>query len=176
MTGADAKATPAAYRKPTLADAAAIHALIDQCKPLDLNSRYAYMLLCTHFAGTCAVAERDGALVGFVSGYRKPGDDSVLFIWQVAVSPQGRGQGVAAGLLEEILQRPPRAAVRYLEATISPSNRASWALFESFARKHGARCATETHFREEDFGGQEHEEEQLLRIGPLESPRGIHRG
>lgn len=165
-----------AYRKPTLADAAAIHALIDGCKPLDLNSRYAYMLLCTHFAATCAVAERDGRLLGFASGYRKPGDESVLFIWQVAVSPRGRGEGIGRGLLEEIAARPEQGGVRHLEATIGPSNRASWALFRSFANKRGAECAIQTLFQQKDFGGQQHEEEQLLRIGPLPSPRGNHQG
>jgi L-2,4-diaminobutyric acid acetyltransferase len=176
MSCVETEATRVAYREPTLADAAAVHALIQECKPLDLNSPYAYLLLCTHFADTCAVAERQGSLVGFVSGYRKPADPAVLFIWQVAVSPRGRGQGVGRGLLEEILSRPRHAAVRHLEATISPSNRPSWALFESFARKRGARCATTTLFREEDFGDLEHDEEQLFRIGPLESPRGAQQG
>ena len=176
MSFVEAKTASVVYRKPALADAAAIHALIDECQPLDLNSKYAYMLLCTHFADTCAVAEREGSVVGFVSAYRKPNDHSVLFVWQVAVSERGRGQGVGKGLLEEILTRPEQAAVRNLEATISPSNRPSWALFESFARKRGAKCASQTLFREEDFGSQEHEEEQLLRIGPFESPRGTHQG
>jgi L-2,4-diaminobutyric acid acetyltransferase len=172
MTRVEAKAMSIVYRKPGLADAASIHALIDECKPLDLNSPYAYMLLCTDFADTCAVAQREGRLVGFVSGYRKPDDNSVLFVWQVAVSPRGRKQGVGKGLLEEIIARPEQAAVRHLEATINPSNRASWALFETFAKKRGARCATQTLFREEHFGHQGHEEERLLRISPLESPRG----
>ena len=176
MRAIETKAAVVAYRKPTLADAAAVHALIDECKPLDLNSRYAYMLLCTHFADTCAVAERDGNLLGFVSGYRKPSDDAVLFVWQVAVSPRARGQGVGKELLEEIAARPEQAQVRYLEATIGPSNRASWALFTSFATKHGAACAKEALFEPKDFGGQEHEAEQLLRIGPFESPRRNRKG
>lgn len=174
MTDLEEKATAVVYRKPTLADAAAVHALIDECKPLDLNSTYSYMLLCTHFADTCAIAEQQGSLLGFLSGYRKPGDDSVLFVWQVAVSSRARGKGVASGLLQEVLGRPEQAAVRHLEATISPSNSASWSLFESFAKKRGASCATQTLFQEEDFGGQGHEEERLLRIGPLKSPRGTH--
>lgn len=176
MIDATPKTTVVVYRKPTLEDAGVVHALIEECKPLDVNSQYAYMLLCTHFAGTCAVAEQDGKVVGFVSGYRKPDDKSVLFVWQVAVSPRGRGQGVGQRLLQEILSRTDQAAVRYVEATISPSNRASWALFESLAKKLGARCATQTLFRVEDFGGQEHEEERLLRIGPIESPRSNHQG
>jgi L-2,4-diaminobutyric acid acetyltransferase len=176
MTGIETKTTSVVYRKPTLADAAAIHALIDECRPLDLNSLYAYMLLCTHFADTCAVAEKEGVLAGFASGYRKPADPAVLFVWQVAVSQRGRGQGIGQGLLEEITTRPEQAAIRHLEATISPSNRPSWALFESFAKKRGAKCASQALFQEEDFGGQQHEEERLLRVGPFESPRRTHQG
>jgi L-2,4-diaminobutyric acid acetyltransferase len=145
---------------------------VEECKPLDLNSSYAYMLLCAHFPDTCAVAESEGDLVGFVSGYRKPGDRSVLFVWQVAVSPRARGQGVARRLLDEIVARPEQAAVRHVEATITPSNRASWALFYSFAKERGAACARQTLFEEGDFGDQDHEPELLLRIGPLDAPRG----
>ena len=174
MMDVEAKATSVVYRKPTLADAAAIHALIEECQPLDLNSAYCYMLLSTHFADSCAIAELDGRLLGFVSAYRKPSESAVLFVWQVAVSARARGHGVGKGLLHEILARPEQGGVRHLEATITPSNSASWALFESFAKKQGAGCATQTQFREEDFGGPGHEEEHLLRIGPLPSPRGSH--
>jgi len=155
------------YRRPELADAPAIHALVDECEPLELNSQYAYMLLCTHFSETCAVAELEGDLVGFVSGYLKPVDSSVLFIWQVAVSAAARGRGVGKGLLNTVLSCPACAHVRHLEATVTPSNRASWALFRGVARDRGTSCTEQTIFRDEDFGPNHHEEEQLVRIGPL---------
>lgn len=154
-------------RIPRLADASAVRDLVDACKPLDLNSSYAYMLLCTHFAATCVVAETEGRLVGFVSGYKKPADDSVLFVWQVAVSPRVRGQGLGKRMLEELIERRDCRAVRWVEATITSSNAASWALFKSFAETHGASCAQETIFRAKHFGAEQHEEELLLRIGPL---------
>lgn len=169
QTEPEPAASPVVYRKPRLSDAAGIHSLVEQCKPLDLNSTYAYMLLCAHFAETCAVAERNSRLLGFISGYQKPGDETVLFVWQVAVSPQGRGQGIGKQLLEEVLARPSCQAVRHIETTITPSNRPSRALFESFAKRRNAACKKETMFQAGDFGGEEHEEEQLLRIGPLKS-------
>lgn len=155
------------YRPPRLADASLVHALVDECKPLDLNSTYAYMLLCTHFCATCAVADLCGELVGFVSGYLKPSDDTVLFIWQVAVSPNARGLGVGKRLLREVLDRPACRRVQHLETTVTPSNEASWALFHAFARDRKADCTQSALFRSEDFGSEKHEEEQLLRIGPF---------
>lgn len=148
-------------------DAAAIHALIDECKPLDLNSVYCYMLLTAHFSPWCVVAELEGRIVGFLSSYLKPQDPSTLFVWQVAVSPAARSLGVGRGLLEAALAQPAASAVTGLETTITPSNAASWALFRSFARRHGADCSDETMFSEKDFGPGEHEEERLLRISPL---------
>jgi L-2,4-diaminobutyric acid acetyltransferase len=67
-------AGPTVCRKPTPADAADIHALVEECKPLDVNSTYAYLLLCSHFASTCIVAEDGRGLAGFISGYCKPDD------------------------------------------------------------------------------------------------------
>ncbi|MPZ21267.1 MAG: diaminobutyrate acetyltransferase [Luteitalea sp.] len=169
MTSPDRTSTlpEVSYRAPRLADATQVHALVDACKPLDLNSVYAYMLLCTHFADTCAIAEQDGRPVGLVSGYLEPSTSGVLFIWQVAVSPTVRGRGVAKRLLEEVLDRPACRHVHHLETTITPSNEASWSLFRAFARDRNTNFHDSTLFRSEDFGTDDHEEEQLVRIGPF---------
>lgn len=154
-------------RAPKLADAAAVHALVRRCEPLDLNSEYAYLLLCAHFAETCVIAEVGSRLAGFVSGYKKPADDSVLFVWQVAVSSDMRGRGVGSRMLDDLMGRASCQGVQWIETTITPSNQASWALFESFAKKRGALCARQPLFQVQHFGGIAHEEEHLLRIGPF---------
>ncbi len=158
-------------RRPTRADASAVHALVRSSPPLDVNSTYAYLLLCTHFAATSAVAECDGAIVGFVSGYLEPEAPDTLFIWQVAVAPTARGRGVGRRLLDEVIARPACAGVRYLETTIGPDNDASWRLFRGFARAHAAACESRTAFSGADFGAETHDDEQLLRIGPLGATR-----
>src|SRR5690606_8909841 len=156
------------YRKPSQGEGKDVHDLVSDCRPLDLNSSYAYMILCAHFADTCVVAEEHGSVVGFISAYRKPADPDVLFVWQVAVSSRVRGRGVASRMLHELLARVGSSNVAAIETTISPDNRASWALFESFAKRLGAAMTRETFFQEEDFGDEKHEAETLLRVGPID--------
>lgn len=159
-------------RPPQLGDAAGIHQLVRCCGPLDINSQYLYLLLCHHYAQTCAVAERGGVVVGFVSAYRPPVDPETLFIWQVAVAPQERGQRLAFRLIEHILSRPGSVDVCWLEATVSPSNVPSQALFQSLTRELGTQCCVSPLFTEQLLSGAEaHESEELYRIGPFARPR-----
>jgi L-2,4-diaminobutyric acid acetyltransferase len=147
-----------------------MRALVEACPPLDVNSTYAYLLVCTHFAATSVVAEAGDGLVGFVSGYLKPEDASVLFVWQVAVASRARGQGLAGRLLDEALRREACAGVRTLEATIAPANAASWALFRAFAGRHQATCDEAPCFEPHHFAidpDRTHEAERLVRIGPI---------
>jgi L-2,4-diaminobutyric acid acetyltransferase len=71
-------------------------------------------------------------------------------------------------MLDALVDREARRAVKWVEATISPENAASWALFESFARRRGAACTRTKLFCPGDFGAEVHEEERLLRIGPIQ--------
>jgi L-2,4-diaminobutyric acid acetyltransferase len=159
--------TAITLRQPSLQDGAAMYQLVPETPPLDPNSCYAYLLLSTHFADTCVVAEDDGELVGFVSAYRPPTAPDVLFVWQVAVKSTARGQGLAKTMIRTLLERETCHGVTFLEATVTPSNVASQALFRSLANEHDARCAESCWFPPEAFGAGEHEAEVLFRIGPL---------
>jgi len=154
-------------RRPRHADGAAIHHLVTQCPPLDCNSVYAYLLLCEHFSETCVVAERDGDIEGFVSAYVPPGRADVLFVWQVAVHENARGCGLGRAMLQEILGRPVLDGVAYLETTVGPGNAASRRMFAGLARQYGAGCDESPLFDRRLFGASSHDEEMLLRIGPL---------
>lgn len=156
------------FRKPTVQDGASIWRLVDHCKPLDLNSCYAYLLVCRDFSETSVVAEADGKIVGFISAYLPPQTPEVVFVWQVAVHSSQRGRKLAGRMLHEIVRRPSCAHVRYLETTVTPSNEASRALFKSFARDAGTKLLETEGFCTHLFGDCEvHEEERLLRIGPI---------
>lgn len=148
-------------------DGAALHELVASCPPLDLNSRYAYLLLCHHHAETSVIAESDGAVVGAITAYIPPAQPDTLFVWQVAVAPQMQGQGLGARMLDHLAQRCiAHGSLRWLETTISPGNDPSRKLFTSFARRHGAGCTTATLFSAIEFGESGHEEECLYKIGP----------
>lgn len=134
---------------------------------LDVNSLYCYLLLCSHFASTSVVAELQGEAVGFTTGYRLPDRPEVLFVWQIGVDQSARGKGLAASMLESLLDRDGCAEVRFIEATVTPANAASKALFHSLARRFGTACVETPCFSEEVFGAEAHEVENLLRIGPF---------
>lgn len=152
-------------RKPQKKDGAAIYNLVKRCPPLDVNSRYCNILQATHFSDTTIVAEEQGNLVGFVSGYRLPAHPDVLFIWQVAIDASQRGKGLAKHLLLALTQRVPH--ITSLETTVTPENKASEALFGSVADALSARLTTTTVFEKQaDFEGR-HDDEVLFHIGPF---------
>lgn len=152
---------------PGVADGVACHQLAQASRVLDVNSRYAYLLWCRDFAATSVVARDGTAVVGFVTGYRRPDEPGTLVVWQVAVDGAARGRGVAAAMLDALVARVP--AIDHLETTITPDNSGSIALFTGFARRHDAAVAV-TELFGADLLGADHEPEQLFRIGPI--PRG----
>jgi len=160
-------------RGPRAEDGRAIWELVDQCRPLDLNSCYAYCLIARDFSETSVVAEEDGKVVGFISAYRQPRDPEKIFIWQVAVHSSQRGKGLARSMLLKLLERESCGGLRFLETTVTPSNKPSRALFSSIAREMGCRLVETEGFPADIFpGDQSHEEERLLRIGPFRGGTG----
>ena len=135
---------------------------------LDENSPYAYVLVCTHWAATSAVATSgDGELAGFMAGHRVPDDPDTLFVWQIAVTPDHRGQGLASRLLDAVIARTPQP--RWLEATVTPSNKASDALFRGAAHRWSTDISVRDWAPASWFPG-DHEPERRYRIGPIRSP------
>lgn len=145
----------------------ALHRLVLACPPLDQNSAYCNLLQCSHFSDTSIAAIRDEALMGSITGYRVPGREDTLFVWQVAVHPEARGQGLARTMLHKLVARTASLGVRYVETSITPGNEASWRLFTGFAAELQANAERSVMFeRALHFQGA-HETEELLRIGPL---------
>lgn len=151
---------------PVKADGAAFWRIARDSEKLDLNSSYAYVLWCHDFADTSVVARVDNVPVGFVMGYRKPAAPDTTLVWQVAVDQSQRGRGLAGTLLDSLFVRLVGEGVRYLETTITSDNVASICLFESFARRWNATLERSAFLMADDFP-DEHEPEDLFRIGPL---------
>ena len=106
-------------------------------------------------------------MAGFISAYRIPDRPDTLFVWQVAVSPDARGRGLALAMLCHILARDVCADVTHLETSITADNQASWALFEKLGRTVAAPLNTSVMFDKAQHFGGEHETETLVRIGPF---------
>jgi L-2,4-diaminobutyric acid acetyltransferase len=155
------------FRKPRLEDGPAVTALIAACPPLDTNSAYCNLLQCSHFADSCIIAERDGELVGWISGYRLPQDASRFFVWQVAVSPAARGEGLGGRMIDGLLARPEARGVTHIVTSVTRGNDASRAMFRGWARRHAAAISeSELFSRDRHFAGN-HDTEWQLEIGPF---------
>ena len=154
-------------RAPERRDGVELWRLVRRSGGLEENSCYAYLLLSTHFASTCIVAESAGSIVGFVAGYLAPSEPDVVFVWQIGVDPSVRRRGLGERLLQRLISCRGARSARFLEATVAPSNLPSRRLFDSFAAGLGVACRESRGFEREDFADASHEAEHLLRIGPL---------
>ncbi|NNG40150.1 diaminobutyrate acetyltransferase [Flexivirga sp. ID2601S] len=131
---------------------------------LDVNTSYAYLLWARDFARTSLIAESGGVATGFVSGYLRPEDPQTLMIWQVAVDPGFRGQGIARRMLHELTDRVGEASA--METTITDDNTASIGLFTRFAGERDAAIDQRELFGRGHFPDA-HSAERLYRIAPL---------
>lgn len=163
-------------RPPTVDDAPSIWKLARDSGALDLNSQYAYLVLCRDFAATSLVAEKQRhGVVGFVVGYRPPARSDTIFVWQVAVARDERGRGLGLKLLEQLVDRVSAQGADRLEATVTASNAPSQRLFRALASSRDAALEIEPLFEQRLFGDG-HEEEQLLRIGPFAPTAPVSQG
>lgn len=157
-------------RRPTLSDGAAMWRLATE-STLDDNSPYAYLLWSDLFSSTSRVAvDESDRPIGFVMGLRVPERPDCLFIWQIAVDDSARGRGVASQLLDDLWTDVD--GIRFLEATVTPSNGASDRLFRSFGVRHDGGLERSLVYDESVFpapadADHAHEAEYLYRIGPI---------
>ena len=116
------------------------------------------------------MAEVDGDVVGFVTGYRRPSAPDTLMVWQVAVDDAQRGKSIAKRMLCELFEHCAPAGVVAINTTISPDNEASQRLFAGAARSLGLHFTREPFFSADlfpDLGDSEsHEPEDLYLLTP----------
>jgi L-2,4-diaminobutyric acid acetyltransferase len=161
----------AEIRAPHPADGPDVWKLIDRTPSLDKNSLYCNLLQCSHFASTCALAEQDGVVVGWLSGYVPPERNDTLFVWQICVGDEARGQGLAKRMVGEVLARPGSEPIRRIECTITEENTPSWALFGSIARALHAQMLQAEHFSQSVHFDGSHDSELAVSIGPFDRDR-----
>ena len=78
-----------------------------------------------------------------------------------------RGRGLATHMLQNIIQREELKEIKYIEATITPSNKKSRKLFQRYAEQLKTDYQESPFLDKKLFGESNHEEEKLIRIGPL---------
>lgn len=154
-------------RHPVSGDCRAMRQIARDSQVLSVNSTYYYALMARHFQTTCMVAEDQGRVCAYVTGFCPPGQTDTLFVWQVGVAGAWQGKGLGKKLLIALIEknRPD-----FMEATIAPDNQASISLFKSVARHFGAdhTFSKTPYFSEEDLGAGEGVE-HLMQIGPLQT-------
>jgi L-2,4-diaminobutyric acid acetyltransferase len=165
-----APSAPLTFRSARPADGAPLWRLVQAAGTLELNSAYFYLLFATDFGRTCLIAEQDGETVGAVIGYHPPDQASTAFVWQVAVLPALRGQGLGVQLLQQWLDLPANAECAWVTATVADDNTASQALFRRLAAERQTACEALPHFTADLFPF-DHPPEPLFRIGPIARAR-----
>lgn len=155
---------PIHLRKPVATEGASIWDLVRNCAPLDENSMYCNLLQVDHFRDTCVVAEIDGQIVGWVSGYLMPNDPETLFVWQVAVAEVARGLGLGLSMLHHLVDRPECVDVSRIQTTITADNAASWALFSKFASNFDARASSQAYYTQTLHFRARHKTENMVTI------------
>ncbi len=154
-------------RAPSAADGHALHQLVSGDVGLDQNSLMCNLLQCSHFADTSVAAYQGDQLVGFVSAYKHPNRPRSLFVWQLVVAEHLRGQGLGKHMLRWLLAQPICEDIYELTAAITPTNAATWKLFDSFARECGALPVKSMLFSREAHFKDAQEDQYLLSISPL---------
>lgn len=152
------------FNAPTIEEGHLLHKLAKEAGGLDVNTEYAYLLLGAHFSETCAIAKSDGNPAGFASAYIVPGKPDTLFVWQIAVGKNYRGQGLAKSMIKQILSRDACKNINNVEATVSPSNDASMSVFRSLAKDLDGSFNTAEYIKTSHFSSGDHEDEPLIQI------------
>ncbi|GGF39521.1 diaminobutyrate acetyltransferase [Williamsia phyllosphaerae] len=153
------------FRAPDVSDGVRLWEIARDSEVLDLNSSYSYVLWCQDYSRTSVVAEVDGKVVGFVTGYVRPQAPDTVMVWQVAVDADQRGLGLAGRMLTALMDRVEGDAITRMQTTISPDNDASQALFTRFAERRGMTITRRDYFAPEVFPDS-HEPEDLYTIAP----------
>ncbi|WP_413775114.1 diaminobutyrate acetyltransferase [Gracilibacillus pellucidus] len=154
------------FSKPSKEDGAAMWELVTK-STLDTNSPYKYLLMSEYFSETCVVAKQHNQVVGFITAFIPPKRPDAVFVWQIGVDASQRGKGIASKMLHSLLASDACKAVRFVEATITPDNKASQSLFQKIARDFHTDIHSSEFFTKDIFPGDEHEEEFKFVIGPI---------
>ena len=119
------------------ADVDEIRKFVKCSKPLDLHTAFTYWTLFKYFGDTCFVLEKEGRIIGFISGLLSSSQHGILYLWQIGIDPDDRGNRYAEILLKRMVEAARAKDCNGLQVTIAPENRSSYRLFSRFALEQG---------------------------------------
>ena len=155
-------------KMPRIEDGKTMWAIARDTNVLDTNSPYAYLLACTHFKATSAVALKDGEVVGFTMAYTLPDSPERLFVWQIGVHPAHHGNGIGLSMLIHLVTRENCSHITHLDATISPENTPSNNLFKKLATVLDTIISNEPYFNQHHFPSG-NQIEHYISVGPIKN-------
>ncbi|MDE1160655.1 MAG: GNAT family N-acetyltransferase [Acidobacteriaceae bacterium] len=116
-----------------------------------------YHLFCKFFANTSFVCENnDGRVVGFLFGFMSQVNPAEAYIHLVVVETAAQGQGIAASLYEEFMERVEWLGADRVRLIVNPDNKSS----QKFHQKlgfvvdlHGPTVLVESVLAHENYNG-----------------------
>lgn len=133
---------------------------------LDVNSSYSYLMMTKFFNDRCFVIKENDDVIGFVTGFILK--DDVYFVWQIAIDPDYQGNRLSQVLLQSAVETlMDKHQIKFIQATVSPDNKASMGLFKAISSKYNTFFAVKEGFTENHFPDDK-PEEKLIQVGPLD--------
>ncbi len=118
-------------RKASFDDYIKLYELIGEIEGIVQHPTHFYKIMITYFGNSIPIVSLNGRIVGFLLGFVSQTDPDEFFIWQLGVSPQHRGKGIAGKIMDYTLSIATESGCRRITATVETTNKPSQLLFES---------------------------------------------
>jgi L-2,4-diaminobutyric acid acetyltransferase len=153
------------YRKATFDDAKKIHEIVKKTPGIDDNSLYYYSLWLKEFDQSNVVAVHNKRIVAFLTAFRKPKDNSTLFLWQLAAVPRHGIPDLGVNLSYYLIDDEIKKNLSSIEATIDLNNKSILYVMKKLEKRYNGNMHMEEYLSEEYLSGNEnHHTETLLKI------------
>ncbi len=119
-----------------LKDYREIHDLIGSLDGLVQHPVHFYNIMMRYFGDSFFVVKRNGTIAGVVWGFVSQADPSVFFLWQIGVSEQHRGSGIAPSLVARLIEHARERGCKKMHVTAETGNIPSWKLFQKMKFKN----------------------------------------
>lgn len=114
-------------------DVAQLHFLAEKCPPLDVHTHYTYWVICKFFSASSFLLSVENENVGYITAIET---ENIIFVWQIGILEQYRGQGYSHLLIDSVVDYAKRKQ-KNLAVTIAEENKVSFSAFNNYCVKNG---------------------------------------